>query len=91
MVEKIEKWREIFISKYDVEDTRQNEYAVKYHSRLWKDLDKVCQIGAHESWFNQAVKCELQSRDLVRFWEDKWLDDELLKIKFTRLYFVSLN
>ena len=61
------------------------------HSWWWRDLEKICREGNGVGWFQQAVKWNVRSRDLVRFWEDPWINDNKLKDLFPRLYSISLN
>ena len=84
------KWKDILESKYMV---TSDNYQVRpcNHSWWWKDLEKICREGNGVGWFQQAVKWNVRSRDLVRFWEDPWINDNKLKDLFPRLYSISLN
>jgi len=61
------KWRDIIISKYEIDDTKYNNSTVKFQSRWWRDLGKVCGVGEIESWFNKANRCEIRRGHLVFF------------------------
>ena len=43
------------------------------------------------SWFQQAITWNVKSGDLVRFWEDPWVNNKSLKELYPRLFSISLN
>jgi len=83
------KWREVLESKYGVE-LECPQLPVKYQSRWWRDLVKVCREGGGEGWFQKEVHWKLGRGDKVRFWEDVWIGDTSLKSLFQRLYSLSV-
>jgi len=51
---------------------------------------KVCNQGPYKNWFKGNVKWKIGDGRRVKFWKDKWVDDQLLKDKFQRLFCLSL-
>ena len=50
----------------------------------------MCSLGPGDNWFERNTKWKVRDGKSVRLWEDKWLNDTLLKDKFLRLYSLSL-
>ena len=52
----------------------------------WRDLIKVIE---KDNWFENNIIWRVGSRNLVRFWEDKWLGETTIIHRFSRLYSIS--
>jgi len=77
-------------SKY-IAESGINHARLNSQSWWWKDLVKVCREGEGEGWFQKAIAWKAKSGDLVRFWEDSWVDNNNLKSLYPILYSLSLN
>jgi len=58
-------------------------------SNWWKDLGKLCEVSGVSNWFDQSIRWKLGNGSRIKFWEDSWMGDRMLKDKFRRLYEVS--
>ena len=84
------KWKDILESKYSA-ISGNDQARPCYHSWWWRDLEKICREGNGEGWFQQVVTWNVRSGDLVRFWEDPWVNNKSLKELYPRLFSISLN
>jgi len=82
------KWKDILESKY-IATFGNNHVRPCYHSWWWRDLEKICREGNGEGWFQQAVTWNVRSGDLVRLWEDPWVNNKSLKELYPRLFSLS--
>jgi len=83
-------WKQILTSKYGT-DIDQNCNNKKNLSWWWKDLGKCYGEGEEVSWFHGEIGWKVGRGDKVRFWEDAWLGESPLSVKYHRLYSVSLD
>jgi len=60
-------------------------------SSWWRDLCRICDVGNQLNWFESRIGWNLGNENQIRFWNDKWVGNLLLKEKFPRLYSMSLN
>ena len=59
-------------------------------SLWWQDLKSVFQQSQEGNFFQNGIIWRVGCRDRVRFWEDKWNDDDTpLILKYPRLYHIS--
>lgn len=56
----------------------------------WKELMSL-EEGVGENWFSSRVVRKVSNGRKTRFWEDKWIGDEVLALTFPRLYSISLH
>ena len=84
------KWKDILESKYMIKSGISHVQPC-YHSWWWRDLEEICREGNGVGWFQQAVTWNVRSGDLVRFWEDPWVNNNNLKELYPRLFSLSLN
>ncbi|XP_068471476.1 uncharacterized protein [Phaseolus vulgaris] len=84
------KWKDIMESKYMIKSGISSVRPC-YHSWWWRDLEEICREGNDVGWFQQAVTWNVRSGDLVRFWEDPWVNNNNLKELYPRLFSLSLN
>jgi len=57
----------------------------------WKDLTMVCGIGIQGNWFDCRFQWCVGDEKCIKFWDDRWVDDQALKDKFPRLHSISQN
>lgn len=85
-------WVRVLKEKYGVE-----RGVVKQGGRVklgwWKDfhnLEKE-ELGFRRWWFSTGLKKEMGNISKIYLWSDVWLDGAPLKMRFERLYSVSLD
>jgi len=59
--------------------------------RWWCDLKKVCEDGQGIICFDSNMKWAVGSGDKVKLWEDVWVDNCQLKVRFSRAFNNSLS
>ncbi|XP_058741112.1 uncharacterized protein LOC131613460 [Vicia villosa] len=58
-------------------------------SLWWKDVCSVGSMGndSLENWFPSSVSCKLGNREIIDFWEDRWMGGSPLSNRFPSLFF----
>ena len=79
-------WKDIVQSRYGSWRDMSSNRLDKRHSRWWRDLCKICDVDNQNNWFDQRVSWQLGDGRKIRFWDDKWVGDQALKLKYPRLY-----
>jgi len=82
--ENIGKWREVVASKY-----LGNDQSSLHQSWWWRDVCNISEEDKKGSWFNKHVLWKVGDEKVIRLWEDLWLGDAPLKLKYHRLYLLS--
>ena len=84
-------WKDILVSKYgEWRDLRSQ--GQKSKDSVWRrDLRKVWNLEEWGNDFEDRGQWEVGDGKEIRFWEDKWLDNDTLLHKFPRLFSVSLD
>ena len=84
-------WEDILVSKYGGwRDLRSQ--GQKSKDSVWRrDLRKVWNLEEWGNDFEDRGQWEVGDGKEIRFWEDKWLDNDTLLHKFPRLFSVSLD
>jgi len=81
-------WKEVLESKYGSR-WLSNSYTPKqnkYTSKWWNDLFKVSLSDQGDNWFNLNMVWKVGSGEKVKFWEDEWLANGQLKVRYERIY-----
>jgi len=55
-------------------------------------MDDLKKVWLSEEWgncFEEEISWKLGDDKDIRFWEDKWLDNEVLRVKFPRLFSIA--
>jgi hypothetical protein len=52
-------------------------------SSWWRDL---CHLDGETRWFGSAVRMKVGRGDLTSFWDENWVGEQTLRMKFPRLY-----
>ncbi|GAU09987.1 hypothetical protein TSUD_393040 [Trifolium subterraneum] len=85
-------WKDIVIARYgrDVIGKRiLGEVDVpRVASMWWKDL---CQLDGEASWFSSALGKKVGRGDTTNFWNEAWIGDQPLRLRFPRLFGISLQ
>jgi len=58
----------------------------RYTSRWWSDLAKANLSNEGDNWFNPNMVWKVGYGEKVKFWEDEWLTNGQLKIRYERIY-----
>jgi len=58
-------------------------------SLWWKDLKRVWALEEWENNFEDKVTWELGDGDSILFWEDKWVENGVLRVLFPRIFNIS--
>jgi len=61
----------------------------KVHSTWWQDVCRISDKDALGNWFDHRCQWRLGDGSRVKFWKDRWVDDQVLKEKFSRLFMIS--
>jgi len=59
-------------------------------SNWWKDLGTIYEANRESNWFDQRIRWKIGNGIRIKFWEDWWVGERMLKEKFPRLYGVSV-
>jgi len=82
-------WKQVLESKYGSWKNLNDPITLRFASRWWKDIHKVCGSTTRGLWFDNSVQWVVGEGKIVKFWEDKWVGEETLKARFPRLYLIS--
>jgi len=58
----------------------------KYKSRLRNDLKEVCKVGQDSGWFDSNVRWQVGFESKIKLWDDVWVGNNQLNIRFPRIY-----
>ena len=81
-------WKEVLESKYGLR-WLSNSYVPKqnrFTSRWWVDLFKASISDQGINWFNQNMVWKVRSGAKINFWEDEWLTNGKLRVRYERIY-----
>jgi len=84
-----EPWRDILEARYVSWRKMEASLGQRNQSLWWKDLCRICSRGIQENWFDGRFQWTLGDERSVKFWDDRWADDQVLKEKFPRLFIIS--
>ena len=59
------------------------------HSSWWKDLCRICGKEAQDNWFDCKSQWWVGDGRSVKFWDDRWVEGQVLKETFARLVIFS--
>nr|KYP37647.1 Putative ribonuclease H protein At1g65750 family [Cajanus cajan] len=82
-------WVNVLESKYGrwvklIEGDNKKDY-----SMWWRDLRKVCGGDCREQWFDKCMNWKVKNGKRTRFWEDRWIGQQILVEDYPRLYINS--
>jgi len=81
-------WKDVLESKYG-QWGMTNSHAPNRNShtfRWWSDLAKASLSDQGDNWFSSNMVWKVGSGKKVKFWEDDWLPNGQLKIRYERIY-----
>jgi len=82
-------WREVLEARYGSWRNLDITLGHRKQSLWWKDLCGICGKGAKDNWFDCRSKWILGDGRSVKFWDDRWVEDIVLKEKYPRLFSIS--
>lgn len=87
--EKDKLWVRVLEAKYGRgEQWFQREGRIR-GSVWWCDLRKICQLDVNSGWMENKLCRKVGNGENIKFWEECWIGQESLKIKFNRIFLVS--
>ncbi|MCI12312.1 RNA-directed DNA polymerase (Reverse transcriptase), partial [Trifolium medium] len=88
-------WKEVLLAKYGAHIVHNVEWSndpVPYFASLWwKDICNIENCVVSKNWIAEVITRKLGNGAFIRFWNDKWLGDFSLSVKFPRLYSLSIQ
>jgi len=82
-------WRDILEARYRNWRNMNVTLIHRKQSLWWKDLCKISGREIQGNWFDYRTHWLLANGRSVKFWEDRWVDGQVLKEKFPRLFTIS--
>jgi len=82
-------WRDILEARYGNWRNMNVTLIHRKQSLWWKDLYKTSGRETQGNWFDCRTQWLLADGRSVKFWEDRWVDGQVLKEKFPRLFTIS--
>ena len=85
-------WCRVFVSRYGVEGGSLGD-GWRLASVWWNNLLSI-QRGDGEGvgrWFIDHIRCELGDGVETLFWWDPWLEEGILKERFSRLFYLLIT
>jgi len=82
-------WIDILEARYGSWRNMNISLEYRNQSLWWKDLCRTCGKGIQSNWFDCRSKWILGDGRCVKFWEDRWAEDRVLKEKLPRLFMIS--
>jgi len=72
-------WKDILTFKYGSWRALDEISEGKHDCRWWKDIRKTCGEKVKDNWFNKNVRWSTGIGNAIKFWDDKWLGEILLR------------
>jgi len=79
-------WKDILESKYGSWRTLEDVKDSYHESWWWRDIRRITSGGQRDNWFSRNIKWSVGKGNRIKFWEDIWIGEKLLKEKYPRLY-----
>lgn len=80
-------WSKIIRSKYK----RRTTTSIRNHSIWWRDLNNITNNSSNDNWFWNGVRRIIGNGEKISFWNDNWIGNEPLHLRFSRLFSLSLD
>jgi hypothetical protein len=85
-----EVWKDVIIAKYGPDNigigNLGEAQVMRVASTWWRD---ICVLDKNSNWFADAVEKRVRDGVLTSFWNEKWLGDIPLYLRFPRIFSVS--
>jgi len=82
-------WRDILDARYRSWRSLDVALIHRNQSSWWKDLCQICGKGAQDNWFDCRSQWRVGDGQSVKFWDDRWVEGQVLKETFPRLFIIS--
>ena len=82
-------WSKVLNARYDNWRNLVVTLTHRRQSTWWQDLCRIFDKVELGNWFNRRCQWSLGDGRSIKFWEDRWVDGEVLKEKFPRLFTIT--
>jgi len=82
-------WRDILDARYGSWRSLDAALIQRNQSSWSKDLCRICGKGAQDNWFDCRLQWRVGDGRSVKFWGDRWVEGQVLKETFPRLFLIS--
>jgi hypothetical protein len=87
-----ELWKEVVTARYGEDVIGKRSLSEIDITRLgsiwWRDL---CLIDKNSGWFSNAIGKKVGNGNSTSFWNDQWIGDQTLRLRFPRLFGISVQ